>query len=292
MTYKIIDLFAGIGGFHQAFENLGAQTVFASEWDKFARKTYQANFEKTTPELFEKGNFAGDITKVNPLDIPDFDILTGGFPCQPFSNAGKKAGFEDTRGTLFFNIAEILKEKKPKAFFIENVRGLLSHDSGKTFEVIKNTIDQLGYSFHYKVVKASDFNVPQHRPRLFMVGFRKDIDDSSFSFPEPVELTLTISKALGGKVTSPSGVEKKIGFTLRVGGRRSGVHDRRNWDCYLVDGVERSITLNEAKVLQGFPASYVLPVSETQAFKQLGNSVAVPAIQATGNEIIEILKRF
>lgn len=290
MTYKIIDLFAGIGGFHQAFENLGAKTVFASEWDKFARKTYQANFEKTSPELFENGNFAGDITKVDPLDIPDFDILTGGFPCQPFSNAGKKAGFEDTRGTLFFNIAEILKEKKPKAFFIENVRGLLTHDSGKTFEVIKNTIDQLGYSFHYKVIKASDFNVPQHRPRLFMVGFRKDIDDSSFSFPDPVELTLTIGKALGGKVTTPAGVEKKIGFTLRVGGRRSGVHDRRNWDCYLVDGVERSITLEEAKILQGFPVTYVLPVSETQAFKQLGNSVAVPAIQATGNKIIEILK--
>jgi len=291
MNYKIIDLFAGIGGFHQAFENLGSKVVFASEWDSHARKTYETNFSKTSPELFESGNFAGDITQVIPQQIPDFDVLTGGFPCQPFSNAGKRAGFEDTRGTLFFNIAEILKEKQPKAFFIENVRGLLSHDGGKTFETIQNTVKELGYSFHYKVVKASDFNVPQHRPRLFMVGFRSDIDDADFTFPEAVPLTLTIEKVLKGKVTTPAGLEKKVGFTLRVGGRNSGVHDRRNWDCYLVDGVERSITLEEAKTLQGFPTTYEFPVSKTQAFKQLGNSVAVPAIQATANQILQVLNK-
>lgn len=290
MTYTIIDLFAGIGGFHQAFGNLRVKTVFAAEWNPYARATYQENYELSNPLLFSNGNFAGDITEVKPKDIPDFDILTGGFPCQPFSNAGKRAGFEDTRGTLFFNIAEILKEKQPKAFFLENVRGLLTHDDGKTFKTIQNSIHQLGYSFHYKVVKASDFNVPQHRPRLFMVGFREDIDDSAFVFPEALPLDFTISKVLGGKVTSPNGGDKIIGFTLRVGGRGSGVNDRRNWDSYIVDGVERRITLDEAKKLQGFSPNFKFSVSNAQAFKQLGNSVAIPAIQATASQIIKILK--
>jgi DNA (cytosine-5)-methyltransferase 1 len=289
MNYKIIDLFAGIGGFHQAFENLGAKTVFAAEWNPHARATYQKNYEIKTPDLFLDGNFAGDITQVEPKDIPDFDILTGGFPCQPFSNAGKKAGFEDTRGTLFFNIAEILKEKQPKAFFLENVRGLLTHDDGKTFQTIQNAIKQLGYSFHYKVVKASDHNVPQHRPRVFIVGFREDINDKDFQFPEAVILTNTISKVLNGAVTTVGGQERKVGFTLRVGGRGSGAHDRRNWDSYIVDGVERRITLDEGKAMQGFPEDFVFPVSNTQAFKQIGNSVAIPAIQATGAQIIKVL---
>ena len=147
-VFTFIDLFAGIGGFHLAFHNCGARCVFASEWDEFARRTYEHNFRKMSPELFEKGLFAGDITKVNATQIPDFDILTGGFPCQPFSQAGLKKGFNETRGTLFFDIARILKEKQPKAFFIENVRGLLNHDDGKTFATIKNVIEQdLGYSF-------------------------------------------------------------------------------------------------------------------------------------------------
>jgi len=293
---EIIDLFAGIGGFHKAFANLGAKTVFASEKDKNARKTYEANFSKTDPELFKNGNFAGDITLIDPKTIPDFNILTGGFPCQPFSNAGKRGGFQDTRGTLFFNIANILKEKQPEAFFLENVRGLLSHDDGKTFKVIENAVHQLGYSFYYRVVKASDHGVPQNRPRLFMVGFREDIELAAkakgvaFDFPEPVPLVLTLSKLMGGKVTTVAGAEKTIGFTLRVGGRGSGVFDRRNWDSYLVDGIARRITIDEAKKLQGFPASYMFPVSETQAFKQLGNSVAVPAIQATAKKLLAVLE--
>ena len=291
MTYKIIDLFAGIGGFHLAFQQLGAKTVFVSEWDKNARATYEANHSAKSENLFGTENFAGDITEIDATLIPDFDVLTGGFPCQPFSNAGKGAGFEDTRGTMFFHVANILKVKKPKAFFLENVRGLLTHDEGRTFETIKNAIHELGYSFHFKVVRASEFNVPQHRPRLFMVGFREDIDDSTFDFPTPVPLTLTISDVLGGKVTNVAGVEKKIGFTLRVGGRGSGVHDRRNWDSYIVDGVERVITIDEARQLQGFPADYVFPVSNTQAFKQLGNSVAVPAIKATAEQILQVLKK-
>lgn len=280
-----IDLFAGIGGFHMAFHNLGAECVFVSEWDEPARKTYKANFEKISPKIFkdEEHLFVGDITKVDAKDIPDFDIITGGFPCQPFSQAGLKKGFNETRGTLFFDVARIIKEKQPRAFFLENVRGLLTHDGGKTFSVIQKVLtEELGYSLYYKIVKASDFGVPQHRPRLYMVGFKNK--NIKFEFPEPIPLKTTMSDVMGGKV------DKEVGYTLRVGGRHSGVNDRRNWDCYIVDGVERCMTPREGLKMQGFPDSFVFPVSESQAMKQLGNSVAVPAIQATAKRIIEALQ--
>lgn len=286
-TITFIDLFAGIGGFHLAFHNLGAKCVFVSEWDKPARETYKKNFEKIEPELFAPETidqtFTGDITTVLPKSIPDFDIITGGFPCQPFSQAGLKKGFNETRGTLFFDIANIMKEKQPKAFFLENVRGLLTHDGGRTFATIQRVLtEELGYSFFYKVVKASDYGVPQHRPRLFMVGFKdKSID---FEFPEPVKLTMTMDDVFDGKVN------KTVGYTLRVGGRGSGLADRRNWDTYLVDGEVRRLSPKEGLRMQGFPDTFEFPVSETQAMKQLGNSVAVPAIQATANEIIKRLK--
>lgn len=281
--YKFIDLFAGIGGFHLAFDNLGAECVFVSEWDGPARKTYQANFEKISPKVFKGGNFAGDITIVDPKDIPDFDILTGGFPCQPFSQAGKKKGFEETRGTLFFNIAEIIKVKKPKAFFIENVRHFLKHNNGETFKTIKRIIeDDLGYSFYYKIIKASDYGLPTHRPRLYMVGFRDK--NVKFSFPDPKPLTTTMSDIFGAPCN------KEIGYTLRVGGRHSGLADRRNWDTYLVDGKARRISVEEGKKIMGFPEEFIFPVSETQAMKQLGNSVAVTAIQSTAEKILEALK--
>lgn len=286
-TITFIDLFAGIGGFHLAFHNLGAKCVFVSEWDKAARETYKKNFVKIQPELFAPETidqtFTGDITAVLPKSIPDFDIITGGFPCQPFSQAGLKKGFNETRGTLFFDIANIIKEKQPSAFFLENVRGLLTHDGGRTFATIQRVLtEELGYSFFYKVVKASDYGVPQHRPRLFMVGFKdKSID---FEFPEPVRLTMTMDDVFDGKVN------KTVGYTLRVGGRGSGLADRRNWDTYLVDGEVRRLSPKEGLRMQGFPDTFKFPVSETQAMKQLGNSVAVPAIQATANEIIKRLK--
>jgi len=203
MTITFIDLFAGIGGFHLAFHNLGAKCVFVSEWNNAARKTYKKNFEKIAPELFApdtiEQTFAGDITAVSPGNIPDFDIITGGFPCQPFSQAGLKKGFNETRGTLFFDIANIIKEKQPRAFFLENVRGLLTHDDGRTFATIRRVLaEELGYSFFYKVIKASDYGVPQHRPRLFMVGFKDKIID--FEFPEPVKLTMTMDDVFDGKV--------------------------------------------------------------------------------------------
>jgi DNA (cytosine-5)-methyltransferase 1 len=283
-----IDLFAGIGGFHLAFHNLGAKCVFVSEWDEPARQTYEKNFVKIEPELFSKKNreklFTGDITVVEAKDIPDFDILTGGFPCQPFSQAGLKKGFNETRGTLFFDIARIIKEKQPSAFFIENVRGLLNHNDGETFATIKKVITKdLGYSFYHKVIFASDFGVPQHRPRLFMVGFRdKKI---KFDFPEPQELKITMSDIFGGQA------EKKVGYTLRVGGRGSNINDRRNWDSYLVNGRVKRLSPKEGLKMQGFPDDFIFPVSEVQAMKQLGNSVAVPAIQATADQIIKALRK-
>lgn len=284
-SYKFIDLFAGIGGFHLAFNRLGAECVFASEWDENSRKTYEHNFLKVEPKLFKSGNFAGDITKVDEKKIPDFDILTGGFPCQAFSQAGHKKGFQDTRGTLFFDIARILKEKRPVAFFIENVRGLYNHDGGKTFATIKKVIeDDLGYSFHYQIVKASDHGLPQHRPRLYMVGFRdKNIP---FKFPEPVKLKKTMSDVFGAKCA------RDVGFTLRLGGRGSAITDRRNWDSYMVEGKVRRLTSKEGRRMMGFPETFHFPVSEIKAMQQLGNSVAVNAIQAVAKEVIKSLNEY
>ena len=214
-NFTYIDLFAGIGGFHLAMDNIGGKCVFASEWDQNCRKTYTVNFSEKCPDLFQNGNFAGDITLVDVSTIPDHDVLCAGFPCQPFSQAGQKLGFNDTRGTLFFNVAEIVKEKKPKAIFLENVRGLLNHDKGKTFAVIKNTIEELGYTFHYKIVKASDFNCPQHRPRLFMICFRNDIV-SKFLTKETKLDSPSSTRYHMLELESIDGVENAFKFTLNL----------------------------------------------------------------------------
>lgn len=287
---KFIDLFAGIGGFHLAFHENGAECVFASEWDAHARATYEENFRAISPNLFESDNFAGDINKIDIAQIPDFDVLTGGFPCQPFSNAGRKKGFADTRGTLFHRIVEILNEKKPRAYFIENVRHLYNHDGGKTFATIKEKIIESGYTFDEAVVKGTDFNVPQHRPRLYMVGFRKDIvpEDFVFSFPEKLNPVspMTMSDVFGGACS------RDVGFTLRVGGRGSGIDDRRNWDSYLVDGEVRRLSPTEGKKMMGFPDDFIFPVTESQAMKQLGNAVVVPAISAVAAKIMLTLNKY
>jgi DNA (cytosine-5)-methyltransferase 1 len=298
---RFIDLFAGIGGFHLGMEAAGGECVFVSEWDKFARQTYAHNFSKTSPGLFnlddlaaETPTFVGDITKIadqlkNGNDvIPDFEVLTGGFPCQPFSHAGLRKGMDEARGTLFFDILQILKTKiksgKPvQAFFLENVRGLLNHQSGdeKTIEIIERNLRKLGYTFGCHLVWASDFGVPQHRPRVFLIGFYDPKKAELFTAPQKQELTLTMSDIMGGEVP------QKVGRTLRVGGRGSGVHDRRNWDSYLVNGIERRLGPSEGLRMQGFPDGYEFPssVSEAQAMKQLGNSVAVPAIAAYAKAI-------
>jgi len=287
-NFKFIDLFAGIGGFHIAMESLGGECVFASEIDVFARKTYEHNFNKSNPELFSSGMFNDDIRKINPVDLPDFDILCAGFPCQPFSQAGHKRGFSDAhkseRGNLFFNIVDILEAKKPKAFFLENVRGIVNHDNGNTFRVIRDIIEnELGYSFHYKIVKASDYGLPQLRPRAFMIGFKNEGMLSSFTFPPAIPLRFNMSDVWKGACS------REIGFTLRVGGRGSGINDRRNWDSYLVDGEVKKIMPEQAMKMQGFPISFDFPVPNTQAMKQLGNSVAIDAIKACGESMLNHL---
>lgn len=322
--YKFIDLFAGIGGFHVALNNTNrAKCVFASEWDPSARKTYEHNFCKGDPELFADDHryFAGDITKVDPkTGIPDFDILCGGFPCQPFSQAGKKKGFSDTRGTLFFNVEEIIRAKRPRAFFLENVRGLITHGGpseavpgiGKTMETILNHLygdkksGGLGYhkpkgttGFFY--VKASDFGVPQHRPRVFIIGFRDKKDADSFVVPRPQKLDETrLGKILGGDVFFDEACKKpkSIGFTLRCGGKGSLIDDRRNWEHYFVrrHGCSRPevVKINERHglLLNGFPVDFEFPSnvpSKVARMKQLGNSVAVTAVQAWSEAIIAAL---
>lgn len=292
VKYKFIDLFSGIGGFHYAFHELGAECVFASEIDPHARKTYEHNFKHISPELFTSKKFNDDILKIPytsiDKEIPDFDILCAGFPCQPFSQAGFKLGFKETkdsRGNMFFRIMDIIKVKRPKAIFLENVRHLLKHDDGRTFSIIKNIIEnELEYDFHYEVVKASDFGLPQHRPRLFMIGFRKeDKYKTSFKYPVKIPLKMTMSDVFGGTC------DKKIGYTLRVGGRGSGLADRRNWDSYLVNNRHVRLTSKEGIIMQGFPKNFLFPVTETQAMKQLGNSVAVNAVEAYGKAIMDRL---
>lgn len=283
--FTFIDLFSGIGGFHISLHSLGGKCVFASEKDKFARLTYEENFKNISPELFKNENFNDDIQKMDPKKIPDFDILCAGFPCQPFSQAGFKKGFEDERGNLFFDIARILDQKKPKAYFLENVRGLFSHDNGRTFKVISDILrEDLGYSLYYKIVKASDYGLPQHRPRTFMIGFKNDKLLSNFEFPKKQKLKMNMSNIWNGNCT------KEIGFTLRVGGRGSKINDRRNWDSYEVDGEVRVLSPFEGLKMQGFPCDFKFPVSNTQAMKQLGNSVAINAIQACAKNLIDYME--
>lgn len=286
MRYKFIDLFAGIGGFHYALRKHNMECVFASEIDTFARETYLANHQ------INLDSFNSDIRTISPYDIPEHDLLCAGFPCQPFSQAGYKKGFDDgeksERGNLFFCILDILEAKRPKAFILENVRHLLNHDNGKTFKIIQKHLLELDYTVEYKIIKASDFGVPQHRPRIFIVGFNKHLVDTSlkFEFPEPIPLIKTMSDIWGGAC------EKKIGFTLRVGGRGSNINDRRNWDSYLVDGVVKRIGPEEGKKLMGFPAVFKLHSSQTQAMKQLGNSVCPDVVFYVSNEVKKYLDKF
>ena len=288
---KFIDLFAGIGGFHLALKSLGMECVFTSEIDEFAKKTYAANFKDkylNNPNLF-----AGDIWKVDFKKIPDFDILCAGFPCQPFSQAGQKKGFKDNKdGNLFFSIEEILRTKKPAVFFLENVRHLKNHDGGKTFKVIYKSLQNLNYTFDYKIIKASDFGLPQHRPRIYMVGFYKPFlkdmyKELAFTFPREIPLKKTMSDIFNGKVFKKinSKEERKIGFTLRVGGGRSPIDDRRNWDGYIVNNKIVRIKPSQGLQMMGFPKNFKMPVSDNQAMKQLGNSVAVNVVKEIGKEI-------
>lgn len=322
--FKFIDLFAGVGGFRLALQNLGGKCVFTSEWDKEAQKTYRANFGEIP---------FGDITKEETKKfIPDdFDILCAGFPCQAFSIAGKRGGFEDTRGTLFFDVAEIIKRKKPKAIFLENVKGLRNHNGGKTLATILNVLrNDLDYFVpEPQIVNAKDFGVPQHRERIYIVGFRKDQGVTEFEYPKPLKKKVKFADVKEKKVPatkyflSTQYVQTLINHKERheskgngfgyaiipddgianaivVGGmgrERNLVYDHRITDFTPTTHIKgtvnregiRKMTPREWARLQGFPDNYVIPVADASAYKQFGNSVAVPAIQATANKILELI---
>lgn len=312
--FKFIDLFAGIGGIRLAYQNLGGKCVFTSEWNNFAKKTYEANFGEVP---------FGDITKISEKDIPDHDVLLAGFPCQPFSIAGvskknalgRKHGFlDETQGTLFFDIARILEYKQPKAFMLENVKNLVSHDKGNTFRVIKNTLTELGYTVYYKVLDGKHF-VPQHRERIIVVGFKNDIykGQENFKFPEMPEPVAKIRDILDGKIDSKYTLSDKLWEYLQNyaakhkaqgNGFGFGLTDlngvsRTISARYYKDGSEilipqkgknpRRLTPRECARLQGFPDDFVIPVSDNQAYKQFGNSVTVPLIQAVGKQVVKSL---
>lgn len=310
--FSFIDLFAGIGGIRLAFEQNGGECLFSSEWDRYAQKTYRENFGEIP---------AGDITGIDPQSIPDHDILAGGFPCQPFSIAGvskknslgRKHGFlDETQGTLFFNIVQILKAKRPKAFLLENVKNLKSHDQGKTFKVITGALAELDYVVFHQVMDARDY-VPQHRERIFMVGFdrRRYGDFINFSFPQrstsetPV-LASVLQRAVDEKYTLSDKLwnylqEYAAKHQAKGNGFGFGLNDRNSVARtlsarYYKDGSEilidqgrnknpRRLTPRECARLMGYPDSFVIPVSDTQAYRQFGNSVAVPLVSAIASEI-------
>lgn len=306
--FRFIDLFAGIGGIRIPFQELGGACVFSSEWDQFAQKTYKVNFGETP---------SGDITQISSDSIPDFDILLGGFPCQPFSSAGLKKGFADTRGTLFFEIERILRDKRPKAFLLENVKQLRTHDRGRTLKVILSHLDALDYYVKYDVLRAGDFGVPQNRERTYIVGFDKhyyDItDDYDFSFPAPtfektrlgdileesVDERYTLTDAIweGFKKRKQNNINRGAGFGYCLFNQDSP-YVSTLVARYYKDGQEilvdqgpdknpRKLTPRECARLQGFPDSFIIPVSNMQAYKQFGNSVAVPVVRAVAQRIIE-----
>ena len=304
MTYKFIDLFAGIGGVRLGFERNGMQCVFSSEWDKAAQDTYEANFGERPH---------GDITKILASDIPDHDVLTGGFPCQPFSIIGEGKGFSDTRGTLFFDIERILKEKRPRAFMLENVKQLKSHDGGRTLEVILEHLTKLGYKVHWKILNGLDFGVPQKRERILIVGFK---DDVIFQFPEPgalkrrtlreilerdeeVDAKHFLSPAIRDSVQQRAkGNPERPAIWHENKSGNIGIHD---FSCalragasynYLTVNGERRLTPREMLRLQGFPDNFKIVVPDTQIRKQCGNSVVVPKIEQVAKAIKEALELY
>ncbi len=327
---RFIDLFAGIGGIRLGFENAFkeiSETVFVSEWDLYAQKTYLANFQN--PE-----NIAGDITKIDEKEIPPFDVCLAGFPCQAFSLAGQRKGFNDNykgicRGTLFLDVARICEYHKPKVIFCENVKGLVIHDKGRTFKIIKSTFEQLGYNVFSQILNSKDFGVPQNRERIYIVAFRKDLSVEKFLFPtatdsskkikdiieeEPVSakyyLSTTYIQTLIRHKARHEALGHGFGYEIRsldgtagaivcggMGRERNLIVDKRQTDLTPVthikgtvntDGI-RKMTPREWARLQGFPDSFKLVLADTHLYKQFGNSVTVPVIQSIAEKIKEVL---
>lgn len=304
--FTFIDLFAGIGGLRIAFEHHGGECLFSSEWDKFAQQTYRANFGEIPH---------GDITKVPIKEIPEHDVLLAGFPCQPFSHAGLKKGFNDIRGTLFFDVVKILKAKKPSLVLLENVKGLKNHDDGRTFRVLKESLDEIGYDTFAEVLNASEFGLPQNRERIFIVCVnRQKVKACNFEFPKPPKTKTRVGDILQQRVDKKYVISDKLwnghkrrlknhqakgngfGYSLFTANstKTSTISAR-----YYKDGSEvlintsgnpRKITPREAARLQGFPETFLIPVSDTQAYKQFGNSVAINVAMALAKQMALILK--
>lgn len=314
MGFTFIDLFCGIGGFRQASESVGGTCVFSSDKNKNARLTYQTNYGDM-PE--------GDITKVDTKDIPPFDVLCGGFPCQSFSIAGKQRGFADPRGQMIFEIIRIAKYHNPKILFLENVANMVRHDDGRTLASIVELLENLGYNVNYKVLAANDFGCATIRKRIYFVCFRNDLN-VNFSFPEPFESDVAVEDYLEHDVDEhyfldldsvtfykPDTTERvkntyRMGYigNLRKGGRigqgqrvysvkglaptfvASSRDVAGGTEGYYIDGRVRKLTPNEAKRIMGFPEDFIFPVPEARAYEQIGNSVAVPVLKAIARQIV------
>ncbi len=299
-TFKFIDLFAGIGGIRIPFDKLGGECVFSSEIDPYCQDTYEANFGERP---------SGDITKINPSCIPDHDILLAGFPCQSFSIIGKQAGFADTRGTLFFSIEQILKEKKPKAFLLENVKQLYTHDSGRTYKVIHKKLKKLGYHVHTQILNSLDFGIPQKRERTYIVGF---LDPLNFGFPVGSK-RFDLSKILENEdeidkryLASEYIVKKRLAAVSNIPDTPTIWHENKSgnismlpYSCalrasasynYLLVNGKRRLTEREMLRLQGFPDSFKIVVNYSQTRKQAGNSVTVPVIEAVAKNMLDAMQ--
>lgn len=302
-SFTFIDLFAGIGGFRLAMQANGGECVFSSEWDKSAKQTYYENYGEIP---------FGDITKINPSDIPDFEVLTGGFPCQPFSSIGKREGFKHkTQGTLFFYIAKIIEQKKPIAFLLENVPGLLTHDTGRTFSTIIDILTtELGYTVYSKVLNSADFGVPQIRKRLYFVGFRNDLNINDYEFPVENTNHVGIGRFVERNADGPS-ISKHLqeSYIFKKDDGHPEIIDensdfpvktlvatyhkiQRITGTFVRGGSTglRLLTKNECRSIMGFPENFRCPVSRTQMYHQYGNSVAVPVVTAIAHSIIDKIR--
>jgi DNA (cytosine-5)-methyltransferase 1 len=276
---RFIDLFCGIGSFHYSFKKLGWECVMSCDIDKAAKETYLTNYGV---------NPLGDITEIEPKQIAPYDVICAGFPCQPFSQCGQHKGFEDQRGTLFFHIMKFVHYHKPKIMILENVQGLLNHDGGKTFKRIQTDIIAAGYRVTYKVLTCSEYGLPQMRKRLILIGVRTDTDlvkhiDRLLDLDE-YKQEKTLSELLGKPF------EKKVAYTIRCGGRHSPIHDKHNWDGYIVDGKEYRLTKEDCLKLQGFE-DFKLCGTHSEQWKQLGNTIPTRFTEIIGLNLKKYLTR-
>jgi len=276
---KFIDLFCGIGSFHYSFKPLGWECVMSCDIDKAAKNTYKENYGMAPLD---------DITKIDVKTIPNHDVLCFGLPCQAFSQCGQHKGFEDERGALFFNVMNIIKHHKPNVIILENVQGLLTHDGGNTFQRIKTEFQQENYTLTYKLLKCSDYGLPQMRKRLFVIGVKNETSlvahiDKFLDLDEyKNETTLT---AFLGK-----NFEKNTAYTIRCGGKNSPINDRHNWDGYMVDGKEYRLTIGDCLKLQGFGSVFKLSGTNKEQWKQLGNTIPTIFTELIGKNIDKYYK--